>query len=554
MNEHGYSNEQQVQILIALLKTNNIRKIIVSPGATNITFVGSVQYDSFFELYSCVDERSAAYMACGLAEESGETVCLSCTGATASRNYMPGLTEAYYRKLPVLAITASQYIGRSGQLSPQFVDRSQLPKDVVKYSVTLPIVNNDQEFWDCRVKVNTALLELNRNGGGPVHINLQTTYSPDNNFRVMKLPLIRSVKRIMPYDPFPQLPNGKIAIFIGSHKKMNAELQESIDIFCEKNNSIVLCDHTSGYYGKYSVHYALVACQKNLEKLKPDFMIHLGEITGDYYTKGIVRGNEVWRVSEDGEVRDLFARLTHVFEMPETLFFHHYADHSISSNDSYLKACQKQLSNCYKKLPKLPFSNIWIASQTAPKLPENSMVYLGILNTLRAWNFFPFPEGVHSTANVGGFGIDGGLSTCVGASIANKNKIFYAILGDLAFFYDMNSIGNRHIGNNLRIILINNGKGTEFRNYNHLAARFSDSTDEFIAAAGHFGNKSSDLVRHYSKDLGFEYHAVHNKAEYLSLLPCLTAKTQGNQPIIVEVFTDSEKESEALKKIHTLYE
>lgn len=71
-----------------------------------MTFIGSIQNDSWFEIYSSVDERSAAYLACGLAAETGEPVVISCTGATASRNYMPGLTEAYYRKLPVLAITS----------------------------------------------------------------------------------------------------------------------------------------------------------------------------------------------------------------------------------------------------------------------------------------------------------------------------------------------------------------------------------------------------------------------------------------------------------------
>ena len=67
-----YTNERNVQILIALLKANGIKKIVASPGTTNYTFVGSLQNDSWFEVYSSVDERSAAYIACGLAAESGE--------------------------------------------------------------------------------------------------------------------------------------------------------------------------------------------------------------------------------------------------------------------------------------------------------------------------------------------------------------------------------------------------------------------------------------------------------------------------------------------------
>ena len=130
-----YSNEKNVQILISLLKAHNIRKVIASPGTTNMSFVVSLQNDDFFEIYSCVDERSACYMACGLAAESGEPVVLSCTGATASRNYMPGLTEAFYRKLPILAVTSTQHFGRIGNNIAQVLDRTSPLNDIVKISV-----------------------------------------------------------------------------------------------------------------------------------------------------------------------------------------------------------------------------------------------------------------------------------------------------------------------------------------------------------------------------------------------------------------------------------
>ena len=135
-----YTAEQNLQMLIYLMKQHGIRKVIASPGATNITFVASIQQDPYFEIYSAADERSAAYMACGLAAESGEAVALSCTGATASRNYVPGLTEAFYRKLPVLAITSTQHTGRIGQLCPQVVDRSVIQNDIAVMSVQIPSV------------------------------------------------------------------------------------------------------------------------------------------------------------------------------------------------------------------------------------------------------------------------------------------------------------------------------------------------------------------------------------------------------------------------------
>ena len=172
--EQYYSDEKNVQILISLMKQHGIKKVVVSPGSTNVTFVGSIQQDPYFEMYSCVDERSAAYMAVGLAAESGEAVALSCTGATASRNYFSALTEAYYRKIPILAITSTQDESYIGNLRPQVLDRSQQPNDIVKISQHLQNIKDEQDVWDVTLKANRAILELNHHGKGPVHINLST--------------------------------------------------------------------------------------------------------------------------------------------------------------------------------------------------------------------------------------------------------------------------------------------------------------------------------------------------------------------------------------------
>lgn len=198
-----YSVEKNVQILIALMKAHGIRKVVASPGGTNVCFLSSIQRDPFFEIYSSSDERSAAYMACGLAAESGEPVAINCTGATASRNYMPGLTEAYYRKLPVLAITCSQYLGRIGHNCPQVTDRTLLPNDIAQLSVQIPMVTTYQDQWSCEVNVNKALLELTRHGAGPVHINLVTSYSMDCSIKA--LPVVKVIRRITSVDDFPSI-------------------------------------------------------------------------------------------------------------------------------------------------------------------------------------------------------------------------------------------------------------------------------------------------------------------------------------------------------------
>lgn len=546
----NYSDEKNVQILISLLKKHNIRKVIASPGATNVTFVASIQNDPFFEIYSSVDERSAAYLACGLSEESMEPVILSCTGATASRNYLPGLTEAYYRKLPILAITSSQIFSRVGQNIAQVIDRSIIQNDVAKLSVTLPIVKDEDDFWECEIKTNQAILELKRRGGGPVHINLPTNYTP--TFSTKVLPNVRKIERFnFENEDLPTL-KGRIGIFIGSHKSFSIKLTEAIETFCERYDAIVFCDHTSGYKGKFRVQSPIAGCQLDYDDtLSPDIIINMGEITGDYYNMAI-KSKEIWRLNEDGELKDAYRKLKYIFEMPELFFFKKYSENKEIKKIEYYNKFKNKINELTARIIDLPFSNMWIALKISQKLPEKSIIHFGILNSLRSWNFFEIPNSVKSATNVGGFGIDGILSSLIGASFTNKDSLYFCVLGDLAFFYDMNVLGNRHVSKNLRILLVNNGKGTEFKQYKHSAATLGDDADEFVAAAGHFGNKSKDLVKNYSNDLGFEYLTASRKEDFLEVANRFLDKRISEKPILLEVFTNSEDESNALKIIMNL--
>ena len=546
--EKGYTVEKNAQILISLMKKHGVRKVVASPGATNVCFVASIQQDPYFEVYSSVDERSAAYIACGLAEESGEAVALSCTGATASRNYVSGLTEAYYRKIPILAITSTQFTGRVGHNIPQVIDRSASMNDIQRLSVELPVIYSAEEEWLCCVKANEALLDLKHHGGGPVHINLTTTYS--NEYSCKELPEARFIDRICVDDTFPKLSGEKIAIIVGAHSKWEERLTKLVDKFCEKYNAVVLYDHTSNYTGNYGVLANLIT---NQELYRPDcqsmdVLIHLGNVSGAYMT---LYPDKVWRVNPDGEICDTFKKLEYVFEMKEEVFFNYYVTHApnLSKNVTYAEEWKKEREKILSKIPDLPFSNIWIAQQMSKELPENSVLHLAILNSLRSWNLFDMAKSIRGYSNTGGFGIDGCVSSLIGASLANPEILYFGIIGDLAFFYDLNSIGNRHIGNNVRLLIINNGKGTEFRNYNHNAAKFGNDADKYIAAAGHFGNKSSVLLKHYAEDLGFKYCSASTKEEFLSNIEFFVSNKHYDQPILFEVFTSSENESDALKLV-----
>lgn len=540
-----YSSEKNIQILVALLKAHGIKRIITSPGGTNMMLNASLMYDGSFDIYSSVDERSAAYIACGMAEESGEPVVLTCTGATASRNYMPGLTEAYYRKLPILVVTGTQDVRRLGNLYDQVIDRTVHAKDILTFSTYISTIRDEKDVENATLRINQAIAALTLNGGGPSHINLETVYS--KNLSVKKLPEVKVVHRLDYDDELPKLPQGKIALFIGSHSSFSVEENIYIDLFCKNHNAVVFCDHTSSYKGEFRQIGALLniknaACLQNIRLL-----IHLGEVSGDHFNMG-PHAQEVWRISEDGQLRDRYGKLSYMFHMSELHFFKNYAGMPSQSRNTFLQDCQKEYQKLYASLPDFPFSNIWMAKQLAPCLPENSSIHFGILTSLRSWNFFEISKTINSACNVGGFGTDGTLSSLLGASLVYPHKLYFCVLGDLAFFYDMNVLGNRYLGGNLRILLVNNGKGCEFTHHLNPGHIFGENVNLYIAAAGHNGAQSRTLVRDLVQNLGMEYLTADTKDEFLRNVDRFV-DSRITKSIVFETFTRDIDENEAIRLI-----
>lgn len=550
-----YAANINVQLLISLLKEHGIKRIVASPGFTHVEFLGSVQHDNWFEIYSCIDERGAAYMACGIAAETNEPVVITCTESTASRNYIPGLTEAFYRKLPILAITGLHSYNLIGQLEPQVIDRSVSPNDVFVDKVELVDIKSDDDFWDSELKINRALLSLTRNGCGPVHINLPRS-SSNYAFNVEKPVTGRVIKRYTYNDALPDLPSGRIAIVCWSHTKWSPEQEKTIEDFCENHNAVVMCDHTSGYHGKFRFSPSLVALQKLATNVfNPNLIINIGEGSGDYNVmrKFSSKAN-VWRVNPDGEIRDPLKSIVKVFDMREEDFFALYLNKNTNQDHDYYQECISIDNRIRSEIPELPFSNMYIAKEIAPRLPENSVIHLGMSNTIRAWSNFNFPNSVDSYINVGCRGIDGTLSSLIGASIVCKDRIHFGVLGDLSFFYDINSLGNRDIKNNLRIIVINNNGGALFKKKNGVESKWFTFEDvgKYIAASHHFGGRDTDLIMHYANDLGFEYMRASNKEEFSKQVETFISAEARDKSIVFEIRTSEDDESDSFEMMGNL--
>ncbi|NLE03963.1 MAG: 2-succinyl-5-enolpyruvyl-6-hydroxy-3-cyclohexene-1-carboxylate synthase [Crenarchaeota archaeon] len=542
-----YTIAQNVRIVLSLLKQHGIRHIVINPGATNMPITRGLQNDPYFTCYSIVDERSTIYFAIGMYLELGVPVATTCTSAQATRNYIPGLTEAFYKRVPILAITTSKHPRYTCQEYMQGPDQTSLPADAVKKSFALPYISNHHDELYCTRLANEAILELTHRTPGPIQLNLPILGEDMGIFSEPNLPDVRLIKRYMQWNEWDTpLKGKKILIVVGEHRPFTKIQADTLNKFADTHNVAIYVNHLSNYHGKYvvSANLSLASMGSDMFKstYKPEILITIGGQTGDYplFNK-LAAGNESdfehWRVSEDGMIVDTYDKLTKVFECPFEHFFSRLAG-TDSVPHTYFNLWY-ELQSSMQFPDELPFSNAFLAQHLHNSIPKNSYLNLAILNSLRIWSFFPLSDTITCYSNVAAFGIDGCLSVLLGQSVTT-DKLCFIVIGDLSFFYDMNGLSIRHLKDNIRILLVNNNGGTEFKLYSHPAHQFGKESDAFIAASGHKGS-----VKGWAEACGFKYLSATNKKEFLQQKNQFVSESK--QSIIFEVFTNHQDESDALK-------
>ena len=229
-----YTIAENAKIVISLLKAHNIRHIVLSPGGSNIPIVQGVQDDPFFKCYSVVDERSAMYVAIGIYLRTKELVATSCTSAQATRNYVPGLTEAFYKHVPILAITMSKHPKYVGQEYMQCPVQTSLPVDAVKKTFSLPCITTEDDRLLCIRMANEAMLELTHHSKGPVQLNIEALDSETWSVSEKStLPSVRVIKRVYQWDNLNDyaLNGRRTMILIGDHVPFSESEKVAIEKF-----------------------------------------------------------------------------------------------------------------------------------------------------------------------------------------------------------------------------------------------------------------------------------------------------------------------------------
>ena len=534
------NNTENITVVVNLLKKHRVRYAVLSPGGTNIPLVSALQDDPYFKCFSVVDERSAMYFAIGLYLQTGEIIVTSCTSAQATRNYIPGLTEAFYKHIPILAITTSKLQRFVHQNYMQAPNQVSLPEDSVKKSYSLPQIKDTSDFLASTRMVNEAILELTREEKGPVQLNIQIQDFPiedvDHNS-------IRSIERFSTLKNVQDIVGKKIMIVAGEHRPYTFEESNTIEQFASNHNCVIYTNHLSNISTPHCIDGNLfLSCshlQSSWESALPDVIISIGGQTGDYPLYNFLSKTpyniEHWIISLNGKVVDTYDKLTRIYQMSVKHFFKGSSD--IPKEENHYFEVWKDIESGYVRNIELPFSNAYLAQQLHNDIPSGSTVNLAILNCIRNWNLFPFSPSIKCYANVAAFGIDGCTSMLIGESVVD-DKLHFLVTGDLAFFYDLNAIGIREIKNNVRILLVNNNGGVEFKLGGD--AKYNQYANKYIAASDHFKN-----AKGWAETCGFKYMKANSKSEFLEQKNIFIQKN--NKPILFEVFTKDVDDASAYR-------
>lgn len=487
--------------LAALMHIYGVRHVVVSPGSRNAPVILALSRSGKYELHYIVDERTAAFAALGMAVALDSPVAMVCTSGSAVLNYGPALAEAYYSRVPLIAISADRPYYEIGQNRPQTICQAGVLSHVVRKCVD--IRDGEDPVYANRL-LNEALSTATRYPCGPVHINMQ-----------FEMPLTESVGSTVPYVKMlctgecialtPGIsydPDKKYLLIIGGlHPDSDIETcRRLIDEL--PLNVAIIAEAQSNLSDKSIIPSAAFA--DNIDRIThPDCIYVAGSpLVSAKIGKWLdTCGLPCVRLSCDDTVYDCdsicctLAALLSSFESRVSSVdyqgeFKQYADIEPTEVSRLLSL----LSGC------------------------DIMLHLGNGMTVRDAQRIAIKAPTTIWANRGVSGIDGSTSTAVGASLVSDNPVVL-VTGDMSAAYDIGALAVAGVGPNFTMIVVNNGGGDIFR---HVATtRDLPERDKYFTAMPKFP------LRQLADAYGFEYQSVTN--------PDDCELTRKNKPKIIEL-------------------
>lgn len=551
-----YSTKLNIQLVAETLIHTGISRVVLSPGSRNGGLMMQFANDERFNCYSVVDERSAGFVALGMAQSLGEPVVVCCTSGSAVVNYYPAITEAFYQNTPLIVLTADRPANYVDLFDGQTIRQEMLFEKHSYANVQLVEEEDDKAMLDNFLKIKDCIKSA-WHQQGPVHINMPFS-EPLYEWTEEKLISFDQINLGEPSYPtvdWDQLEKeiagvSKVMVLVGSQKK-DAFLQAQMQRLAEYENVIILTETTSNLHldkGIAQIDAVLRNIDEvNYDEFAPDLLITLGQNVISKKIKKFLRDHQPkahWHVDLFWHPDTYFA-LTHKIHLEPAVFVQELCERmpSVASKYRSLWLLTNKMNLAYQQnfMESAPWSDLFVFKSCVANYPKNTNIHYSNSAVIRYSQLFSHDESNAVYCNRGTSGIDGSTSTAVGFAMESKSPTIL-VTGDISFFYDSNGLWNNNIPVSFRIILVNNGGGNIFK--------IIPGPSQTNALEQFFETKHHLTAEHLATMFGFEYKKVANKFDLKNFWPSFYAAS--DQPKILEIDTKSARNAEVLKEFMTM--
>ncbi|SDQ80011.1 2-succinyl-5-enolpyruvyl-6-hydroxy-3-cyclohexene-1-carboxylic-acid synthase [Flagellimonas zhangzhouensis] len=559
-----YSDIPAAQTLVLYFKSKGVKNIVIAPGSRNAPLTISFTKNSFFNCYSVVDERCAAFFAMGMAQQLQEPVAVICSSGSAMLNFYPAVAEAFYSDIPLIVVSADRpsygidigdgqtirqenvlekHIGYSANLKQ---DVSHASYKVAKFGKVL-LKESQEDIQSYNEKELAKALSVAFNEKSPVHINIP--FEEPLYGRVEEPTVTIQDEAILDVEPTAiEDLDGLKEIWQNTTKKMVLvgvnqpnDIEQSILKALAEDDSVLLFTETTSnlHHPEFfeSIDSIIAPIEKSEDKyklfkdLQPELLVTFGGLIVSKKIKAFLREYQPknhWHIGTKKAYDTFFCLNRHIEQDPNTFLKTIVSDNKVSSRYKSrwkkVKAKYEQKRDEYVK--QIPFSDFKAFEQILKTIPKGAQVHLANSSTVRYAQLFPMNASLKVFCNRGTSGIDGSTSTAVGASIHSSDPTLL-ITGDLSFFYDSNGLWNRYVQPDFRIILINNEGGGIFR-----ILPGKEDTKEFETF---FETHHHFTAEHLANMYGFEHQQVNNENDLAESLQNFYKAS--DKPKILEIAT-----------------
>ena len=564
-----------VRLVIQQFLNYGVKHIVIAPGSRNAPITVGLTTHKAFTTYSIVDERSAGFFAIGLSQQLNQPVAVLCTSGSALLNIYPAISEAYYSRYPLVVLSADrpiyqidigngQTIRQTAVFSKHIISETSLLQDISHNRLAI-IDSNTQQLIDVQstpqelesqqktiektnIKYLQKVLSEMLFYQGPVHINVPLE-EPLYDFDDDQIDLVvEQVKRLQKPQPknLKSLQSKwneskRILVVVGTLLP-NTLNSKSVSVLAHDPRVVVLHEITSNiHHHNFIPHIDRVILpiekQKNsreiFQSLSPDLIITIGGMVVSKKIKSLLRsykGVSHYHVGTDRALDTYYLGVQHCKIDPDSFFNDLTSSSDPKANYQYQwiqLSRQREISH-RTFLANTPFSDLFVFDKIMRSIPKNYLLQWANSTPIRYAQLFAVPKDSQSFCNRGTSGIEGSISTAVGAAVVSDRPTLN-ITGDLSFFYDSNALWNKYIPANFRLIVVNNGGGGIFR--------ILPNAKETSGFETYFETKHKRTAKHMAKQYGLSYKIVRTSIGLrLALVRFFSKSTRGK---ILEIRTPS---------------